>query len=72
MLALPKPRAEIRPMMRFVDAALGGLTGAPMWLWMPPQTWRSLEQRTEAGAVWAEVTARPVARHGTSATGHRR
>jgi hypothetical protein len=48
-------------MMRFVDGARGGLTGAPMWLWMPPQTWRSLEQRTEAGAVWAEVTARPVA-----------
>jgi hypothetical protein len=47
-------------MLRFADGASGGLTGAPMWLWMPSQSWRTLHQRTEAGAVWAEVTARPM------------
>jgi hypothetical protein len=48
-------------MVRFQDGVVGGLTGAPMWLWMPDATWRALHQRTQAGAVWAEVTARPVA-----------
>jgi hypothetical protein len=47
-------------MLRFADGAVGGLAGAPMWLWLPSRSWRTLEQRTEAGAVWAEVTARPV------------
>jgi hypothetical protein len=47
-------------MMRFVDGAVGGLSGAPMWLWLPSGSWRTLQQRTEAGAVWAEVTATPV------------
>jgi hypothetical protein len=31
-----------------------------MWLWMPDQTWRTLHQRTQAGTVWGEVTAKPV------------
>jgi hypothetical protein len=47
-------------MLRFGDGAVGGLSGAPMWLWLPPTSWRTLRQRTAAGAVWAEVTARPV------------
>jgi hypothetical protein len=47
-------------MMRFADGAVGGLSGAPMWLWLPSGSWRTLQQRTEAGAVWAEVTATPV------------
>jgi hypothetical protein len=47
-------------MMRFADGAVGGLTGAPMWLWMPSRSWRTLHQHTQAGAVWADVTARPT------------
>jgi hypothetical protein len=60
LLRLPLPQAEVRPMVRFADGAVGGLTGAPMWLWMHPAHWSTLRQRTQVGPVWAEVTARPV------------
>jgi hypothetical protein len=60
LLRLPAPRPVIRPWMRFADGAVGGLTGAPLWLWMPAPTWRALGQRTAAGDVWAQVVATPV------------
>jgi hypothetical protein len=60
LLRLPAPDPEIRPTVRFHDGAVGGLTGAPLWLWIPRQQWRTLHQRTQAGTAWAEVTAAPI------------
>jgi hypothetical protein len=71
LLRLPAPRAEVRPMVRFRDGAHGGLTGAPLWLWIPGSQWRTLHQRTEAGAAWAEVTAQPVSQTWTFGDGSR-
>jgi hypothetical protein len=71
LLRLPSPHAQIRPMVTFHDGAVGGLTGAPLWLWVPDRHWRTLHQRTAAGAAWAEVTARPVAQTWTFGDGSR-
>lgn len=37
------------------------LVNLPTWWWVEPASWRVLRQRTNAGPVWAEVTATPVA-----------
>lgn len=58
LLPLPRPSPEIRPLLRFADGTTGGLTGAPLWLWQ--RSWPTLRQRTEAGGMWAEVTAEPL------------
>jgi hypothetical protein len=36
------------------------LVNLPTWWWVEPSSWRGLRQRTQAGPVWAEVTATPV------------
>jgi hypothetical protein len=53
LLRLPKPQIRHNPMG---DA----LVGLATWWWIEPGQWRPLRQRTQAGPVWAEVTATPV------------
>lgn len=53
-LPLPAPRAQHSP----TGDALVGLS---TWWWVDPAAWRVMRQRTQAGPVWAEVTATPVA-----------
>ncbi len=53
-LSLPEPLVGMSP-------AGQGLVGLPQWLWVGPGGWLPLSQRTSAGPVWAQVTARPVA-----------
>ena len=36
------------------------LVNLPTWWWVDPGQWVPLRQRTQAGPVWAEVTATPV------------
>jgi hypothetical protein len=52
-LALPAPAARRNP---------GGnaLVGLATWWWIDASGWRTLKQRTQAGPVWAEVTATPM------------
>jgi hypothetical protein len=52
-LPLPTPRAQHNPTG---DA----LVGLATWWWVDPAAWQPLRQRTQAGPVWAEVTATPV------------
>jgi hypothetical protein len=52
-LPLPSPRVRHNP----VGNALVGLA---TWWWVDPGQWQPLRQRTQAGPVWAEVTATPV------------
>jgi hypothetical protein len=52
-LPLPLPSAEHNPTG---DA----VTNLAVWWWVPSAQWHTLSQRTSAGPVWAQVTARPV------------
>jgi hypothetical protein len=52
-LPLPLPVAQRNPSG---DAT----TGLAVWFWVPGGEWRSLSQRTQAGPVWAQVTATPL------------
>lgn len=52
-LPLPAPGAQHNP-------SSDALVGLATWWWVDPQQWGPLQQRTQAGPVWAEVTARPV------------
>jgi hypothetical protein len=52
-LVLPKPSARRNP----AGPALANLA---TWWWLDPADWRPLTQRTQAGPVWAQVTATPT------------
>jgi hypothetical protein len=52
-LPLPSPGARHNP-------SSDALVGLATWWWVDEQTWAPLQQRTQAGPVWAQVTARPV------------
>ena len=52
-MRLPNPAVGLNPRGR-------ALVNLPEWFWIPRSQWRALSQRTSAGPVWAEVTARPV------------
>jgi hypothetical protein len=52
-LVLPAPRVRHNP-------AGPALVGLPTWFWVDAAQWQVLRQRTQAGPVWAEVTATPV------------
>ena len=52
-LVLPKPRVRRNP-------AGDALVNLPTWWWVDAAQWTLLRQRTQAGPVWAEVTATPV------------
>jgi hypothetical protein len=52
-LPLPAPGAQHNP-------SSDALVGLATWWWVDPLQWRPLQQRTQAGPVWAQVTARPV------------
>jgi hypothetical protein len=52
-LVLPTPRAQHNP-------SGTALVGLATWWWVDPGGWRALRQRTQAGPVWAQVTATPV------------
>jgi hypothetical protein len=52
-LVLPAPLVRHNPGGR-------ALVGLATWWWVDPARWRVLRQRTQAGPVWAEVTATPV------------
>lgn len=52
-LVLPKPRVSRNP-------AGPALVNLPTWWWVDGAQWAPLRQRTQAGPVWAEVTATPV------------
>lgn len=53
LLKLPRPRVRHNP-------AANALVGLETWWWVDPGQWQPLRQRTQAGPVWAEVTAIPV------------
>lgn len=61
-LTLPAPVPRLRPLLTFADGRTGGLTGAPLWLWLDPTHWTGdpLTTRVQAGPVWASVAAAPV------------
>jgi hypothetical protein len=52
-LVLPRPQVRRNP-------AGAALVNLPTWWWVDPAQWTPLRQRTQAGPVWAEVTATPV------------
>jgi hypothetical protein len=52
-LVLPAPLVRHNPSGR-------ALVGLATWWWVDSAQWRVLRQRTQAGPVWAEVTATPV------------
>lgn len=52
-LVLPKPQVRRNP-------AGPALANLPTWWWVAAGQWVPLRQRTQAGPVWAEVTATPV------------
>jgi hypothetical protein len=56
-LRLPTLRARFNP-ARHTSAGLATTVHLPTWWWV--EDWTDRVQRTSAGAVWAEVTARPV------------
>lgn len=56
-LRLPAPRARFNP-ARQTSAGLATTVHIPTWWWV--EDWSTHWQRTSAGAVWAQVTARPV------------
>ena len=62
-LQLPNPEPQLVPRISFSDGKTGGIVGAPAWLWIHASNWVTFVQRTEAGANWASVTARPVSQH---------
>jgi hypothetical protein len=52
-LVLPKPTARHNP-------AGIALVNLATWWWVDAASWQSLSQRTQAGPVWAQVTATPM------------
>jgi hypothetical protein len=52
-LQLPAPSVAMNP-------ANHALVNLPEWFWVAPSSWVTLRQRTQAGPVWAVVTARPT------------
>jgi hypothetical protein len=52
-LRLPVPEVHTNPQGQ-------ALVGLSEWLWVDQRQWRTLRQRTQAGPVWAVVTARPM------------
>jgi hypothetical protein len=52
-LPIPEPEVRTAP-----PRGSDGLVGLPHWFWVT--NWQSHTDRVEAGAVWAEVTARPT------------
>lgn len=52
-LHLPLPDVHVNPLGE-------ALVGLPEWFWVDPSAWKSLSQRTQAGPVWARVTATPT------------
>ena len=52
-LRLPAPTAGLNPTPR-------ALVNLAEWFWVPRSDWTTLTQRTQAGAVWAAVVARPT------------
>ena len=64
-LRLPSPGIETAP-----PRGSRGLVGLPEWFWASPAPWHPVTARVAAGAVWAQVTARPASitiRPGTGA-----
>ena len=57
-LPLPLPSPEFDP-SRPSSAGPATLVNIPTWFWV--EGWEPVRQRTQAGAVWAEVVATPVA-----------
>ena len=53
LLRLPSPAVHLNPERE-------ALVGLPEWFWLDSTQWRSLSQRTQAGPVWARVTAAPT------------
>lgn len=51
-LPLPSPSVRHNPSGH-------ALVGLATWWWVDPGQWQPLQQRTQAGPVWAEVTATP-------------
>ncbi|GAA1710910.1 hypothetical protein GCM10009765_70260 [Fodinicola feengrottensis] len=58
-LPIPRPDLQIRPFTTYADGMRGGLTGAPMWLWIGT-TWKPLTQHTTLGQIWVTVVATPT------------
>ncbi|WP_163506402.1 hypothetical protein [Fodinicola acaciae] len=58
-LPIPRPDLEIRPFTTYADGTRGGLTGAPMWLWIG-KTWKPLTQHTALADIWVDVVATPT------------
>jgi len=56
-LPLPLPKANFNP-RRSSSAGAATLVTIPTWFWV--EDWSGASQRTQAGGVWAEVTAEPV------------
>jgi hypothetical protein len=52
-LPLPVPEVQLNPRGQ-------ALVNLPEWFWVPRAAWSSLSQRTQAGPVWARVSARPT------------
>jgi hypothetical protein len=52
-LQLPIPALHVNPSGQ-------ALVGLPEWFWVDARQWKPLRQRTQAGPVWARVTATPV------------
>jgi len=52
-LPLPTPDVQLNPRGQ-------ALVNLPEWFWVPRSAWSSLSQRTQAGPVWARVTAAPT------------
>jgi len=57
-LPLPLPQPKFNP-SRPSSAGPATLVAIPTWFWV--DGWRPVTQRTQAGGVWAEVVAAPVA-----------
>lgn len=52
-LPLPSPTAAHNP-------SGDAMTNLAVWWWIPRSQWEPLTQQTQAGAVWARVTAEPM------------
>lgn len=57
-LPLPLPQPRFNP-SRPSSAGPSTLVNIPTWFWV--EGWKPVSQRTQAGGVWAEVVATPVA-----------
>jgi hypothetical protein len=54
-LKLPLPGIKTAP-----PHGSDGLVGLPEWFWVDPAQWHPVTAQVAVGAVWAQVTARPV------------